>query len=144
MTMRPLFNAALLAFGLAAAPAFAQDAAEIEPAEAAPTDVTLLFDTGRASVSPDQQRQLDQAARVFRDGNPVIMTVTGTADTVGNPEANLDLSIRRARAVADGLVERGIPIERLQVLGQGNSELPVTTDDEVANEENRSVTITWR
>jgi len=46
--------------------------------------------------------------------------------------------------VASGLVDRGIPIERLQVLGQGNSELPEATQDEVSNANNRSARITWR
>ena len=99
---------------------------------------------GSAILAADQADQLDKASRLFRDGNPVVMVVTGTADTVGDPVSNLDLSIRRARAVTAGLVQRGIPIERLQVLGQGNSELPVNTDDEVPNEENRSARITWR
>lgn len=106
--------------------------------------LSILFDLGRTSIRPDQRETLDQASRLFRDGNPVVMIITGSADTVGDPSANLDLSIRRARAVADGLVARGIPIDRLQVLGRGNSELPVPTPDGVPNEDNRSVLINWR
>jgi outer membrane protein OmpA-like peptidoglycan-associated protein len=132
---RPSF-ALLLAFALASAGAAAQE----DP----PQSLTVLFATGSSTVSPREQEQLDAAARLFRDGNPVVMVVTGSADTVGDPGANLDLSVDRARAVARGLVARGIPAGRLQVLGQGNSELPVSTDDEVPNAQNRSATITWR
>lgn len=137
-------RAAALAFAMCAAPAVAQqDEAGTQVGE--PEEgITVLFPTGASVLRSDQQDQLDQAARLFRDGNPVVMIITGTADTVGDPSVNLDLSINRARAVADGLVARGIPIQRLQVLGQGNSELPVTTEDEVPNADNRSARITWR
>ncbi len=119
-------------------------AQEAETAAKPEDGITVLFPSGQARLRPSQNAQLDRAARLFRDGNPVVMVVTGTADTVGDPSSNLDLSIDRARAVAGGLVARGIPIERLQVLGQGNSDLPVTTDDEVPLAENRSARITWR
>ena len=139
----PLY-AVLLSAALAGAPAAGQQSGDDASAEASEESLTVLFRTGQARLRPDQRDQLDRAARVFRDGNPVVMIITGSADTVGDPSVNLDLSIERARAVADGLVARGIPIERLQVLGQGNSELPVTTGDEVPLAENRSARITWR
>ena len=107
-------------------------------------DLRVYFGSGSAQVAPDQADTLDQAARLFREGNPFVMILAGTADTVGVAERNLDLSLRRARAVADGLVARGIPVGRLQVLGRGNSELEVETGDGVANEENRVVVISWR
>ncbi|WP_246040418.1 OmpA family protein [Roseovarius arcticus] len=136
--------AVVVTAGLLGMPATSQQVSDppqsVEPEEG----ITILFTTGSSALKQDQQSQLDQASRLFRDGNPVVMIITGTADTVGSPQANLDLSIRRARAVATGLVDRGIPIERLQVLGQGNSELPETTQDEVSNANNRSARITWR
>ena len=137
MTVRNCLLALALALSsVALAPATAQDAA--------PDEVVILFETGSATVVGEEQAQLDSAARLFRDGNPIVMIITGTADTVGEPSRNLDLSIARARAVAEGLVSRGIPASRLQVLGQGNSELPEVTDDEVSNARNRSARITWR
>jgi len=144
--LKSLFYALSISVGLAALPAHSQDTASADAAEPAESEdsITVLFPMGSAILAADQADQLDKASRLFRDGNPVVMVVTGTADTVGDPVSNLDLSIRRARAVTAGLVQRGIPIERLQVLGQGNSELPVNTDDEVPNEENRSARITWR
>lgn len=132
---------------LAPVPAAAQGTAtttSAAPAVEPEEGITILFETGRSHLGRSQDARLDEAARLFRDGNPIVMIVTGNADTVGDASANLDLSISRARAVADGLMQRGIPIERLQVLGQGNSELPVVTEDEVPNAINRSARITWR
>jgi OOP family OmpA-OmpF porin len=104
----------------------------------------IYFGSGSARVDAEQRATLDQAARLFREGSPIVMIVAGGADTVGAPDSNLDLSIQRAQAVADGLVARGIPADRLQVLGRGTSELPVETGDDVDNRENRVVDISWR
>jgi outer membrane protein OmpA-like peptidoglycan-associated protein len=72
------------------------------------------------------------------------MILTGTADRTGNAEVNLDLSQRRAAAVLRGLLDRGIPADRFQVLAKGETELPVPTDAGVAELQNRRVEITWR
>lgn len=128
--------AALLASSLTALPAFAQTEG--------PEPLKILFDTNAATVPGNGVETLDQAARLFRDGNPIVMIVSGGTDTVGDPAYNLDLSLRRAQAVAAGLAERGIPVERLQVLGRGASELAVDTEEGVDNPDNRVVEISWR
>ena len=110
----------------------------------APDPLKIHFSSGRSAIGADQSATLDQAARLFREGSPLVMIVAGSADTVGTAEGNLDLSIRRAQAVALALADRGIPISRLQVLGRGNSELAVATGNGVSNAENRTVSITWR
>lgn len=140
--------AALIAAG---APGVAQTTAEPEPGQE-PADepaqeqdsLTVYFESGSARVGDDQEDTLDQAARLFRDGSPIVMVVAGGADTVGSPGSNLDLSVARAQAVVDGLVARGIPADRLQLLGRGNSELAVETPVGVDSRENRRVEITWR
>ena len=140
----------MLALGLLAGPAVltAQETAQndvpiVEAAEEAPW-LKVYFASGSASISADQAETLDRAVRTFREGDPFVMIVAGGADKVGNPSQNLNLSIQRATAVASALTNRGIPIERLQVLGRGNSELQVSTPDGVAEEENRVVEISWR
>ncbi len=117
------------------------DAVEIAPAE---ESLKVFFPTGSARIEAQEIATLEEAARLYRDGSPIVMVVAGGADTVGDPQDNLGLSIRRAQAVADALVARGIPARRLQVLGRGNSELEVKTGDGVSTPENRVVEITWR
>ena len=140
----------MLALGLLAGPAVltAQETVQndvpiVEAAEEAPW-LKVYFASGSATISSDQAETLDRAVRTFREGDPFVMIVAGGADKVGNPSQNLNLSIQRATAVASALTNRGIPIERLQVLGRGNSELQVSTPDGVAEEENRVVEISWR
>ncbi|PYE84101.1 OmpA family protein [Pseudoroseicyclus aestuarii] len=144
LTIRTFTAACLSGLVLLAAPVGAQTGPEDASAQAPDDSLAIFFRTGSARVDADQQQTLDQAARLFREGSPIVMIVSGGADTVGDATRNLDLSIRRAQQVADGLVARGIPAERLQVLGRGNSELPVETADGVDQRLNRQVEITWR
>ncbi|MDW4496466.1 OmpA family protein [Sulfitobacter sp. D35] len=123
----------------AVAPATAQEA-EADDSQW----LRVYFSSGSAQISADQAQTLDTAARTFREGDPFVMIVAGGADTVGDATSNLNLSLRRATAVADALSARGIPIERLQVLGRGNSELEVDTGENVSERENRVVEISWR
>ncbi len=129
MNMKHIFTSVSLALALAAGPTIAQDTET-------PEGLKVFFDIGQAGIRSDQRDVLDTAAGLFREGNPIVMIVSGSADTIGSPSDNLDLSLLRAQAVARGLSNRGIPIERLQVMGRGNSELVVPTGDEVANPEN--------
>ncbi len=123
-------------------------AAATEPAAtttpASPDSITLYFSSGSAAVRADDLAKLDHAARLFRDAHPILMQVAGSSDTVGNPETNLRLSQRRADAVFRGLVARGIPASRFQILAKGETELTDQTNLGVPDQRNRSVQITWR
>ena len=150
MMKHPQIKSLMLALCIISGPAVltAQEATQsdapiVEEAEEAPW-LKVYFASGSASISADQAATLDRAVRTFREGDPFVMIVAGGADKVGDPTANLSLSLQRATAVATALTNRGIPIERLQVLGRGNSELQVVTPDGTPEEENRIVEISWR
>jgi outer membrane protein OmpA-like peptidoglycan-associated protein len=52
--------------------------------------------------------------------------------------------VRRGHNVLKGLVSRGIPIERFQVVAKGGTDPAVPTPPGVGEERNRSVELTWR
>ena len=110
----------------------------------APDSLSVYFDSGSAAVNTQSQAVLDQAARTYRDGKPIIMVVSGASDSTGNAAANLRLSQMRADAVLQGLVARGIPVERFQVLAKGETEPAVAAPDGTAEAQNRRVDISWR
>ncbi len=112
------------------------------PAKAAPDQLVVLFGNASADIGPKGAATLDTAAHLYRAGNPIVMIVTGTTDATGNPRDNLTLSERRARAVLDGLVARGIPVAKLQLLAAGSTDPAVRTASAAA--ENRRAVITWR
>ena len=112
------------------------------PASSTPSDVQLFFETGSSTLSAASSRKLDAAARLYREGKPAVMFVSGHADSSGSEYPNLVLSGERARAAKHGLVERGIPADRLQLRAMGVS-LP-TDPNETLPTDNRRVVITWR
>ncbi len=105
--------------------------------------LVLLFQTGQKSLTRDNEAVLDKAARLYREARPIIMVVSGSSDSVGHPVSNLLLSNQRALAVARGLVARGIPAERTQVLAKGETNPAVQTEHGVPEPQNRRVEITW-
>ena len=113
-----------------------------EVAAVAANRVEIDFANGQAQMTGATASQLDVAARLFRDVNPARMFVSGHADSVGDEYSNLLLSARRAQLVKQGLVERGIPANRLLLQALGTSDPASTTDPQSA--ENRRVTVTWR
>lgn len=117
---------------------------DAQPAPAAPAPLVVLFDVGSTTIRNEDKAVLDHASRAYSEGKPIVMILTGTADRTGSAEVNLDLSQRRAAAVLKGLLARGIPADRFQVLAKGETELPVPTNPGVAEVQNRRVEITWR
>ncbi len=106
--------------------------------------LVLLFSTGAAALDAKNNALLDKAARLYAEGRPIIMIVTGSTDRVGSPEDNLLLSQRRATMVVHGMIARGIPADRTQILAKGETNPAVSTARGVSEAENRRVEITWR
>ncbi len=106
--------------------------------------LVLLFATGSATLDAQNEAILDKASRLYREGRPIIMLVSGSTDTTGSPAQNLILSQERADAVARGLLARGLPATRTQILAKGETNLAVQTPQGVAEAQNRRVEITWR
>ena len=61
---------------------------------AAPSSLVLYFEFGSAEVRPTDMALLDQASRLYRDGKPIVMVITGSTDAVGTAEGNRQLSQR--------------------------------------------------
>jgi OOP family OmpA-OmpF porin len=87
---------------------------------------TELFGFDSAKLNPNQPK-LDDIANVL-NSNPGIdnVVVTGYADRIGSPKYNQKLSERRANAVKDYLVAKGVAASRLNAVGRGE-ENPVVT-----------------
>ena len=100
--MRHVVSMAAAVMLAASGPLAAQTASNAEQAQDQES-LKVYFEIGSAQVAAGQQDVLDQAARLFREGSPIVMIVAGGADTVGPPDINLDLSLRRAEAVGSGL-----------------------------------------
>ncbi len=74
---------------------------------------------------------------------PEQVNITGHADTSGPQDYNERLAFKRASAVRDALVSRGVDAELLAVASEGETELLVATDDGVREPANRRANITF-
>jgi outer membrane protein OmpA-like peptidoglycan-associated protein len=99
----------------------------------------VLFDTGKATLKPGADRELDRIAQYLKDSQGTRAIIEGYTDSRGGDEYNQELSQRRAQAVADALTTRGVPSDRLEVRGLGK-EYPVASNDTPAGrQQNRRV-----
>jgi len=79
----------------------------------------VLFDFDKAIVKPEFYGLLDEVADVFVQNPSVRVRLEGHTCNIGTPEYNMGLSLRRAKAVMNYLVNKGIAKERIYAEGFG-------------------------
>jgi outer membrane protein OmpA-like peptidoglycan-associated protein len=90
---------------------------------------SLLFPSGQSELTPIARQNLDRVAAAIaqQPDNPSV-SVEGYTDAQGSSEQNKRLSQKRAQAVADQLIARGVDKSRVSVSGKGES-APVAEND---------------
>jgi hypothetical protein len=111
------------------------------PPPAQSTSFMVFFDWDRSDITPQAMTTIGQAADAFRSTGQSRITAVGHTDTSGPRGYNMALSLRRANAVKDGLVQRGVPATAISVTGVGEDDLLVPTGDGVREPQNRRVVI---
>jgi outer membrane protein OmpA-like peptidoglycan-associated protein len=79
----------------------------------------INFATNQAKVLPSSFKVLDKAVKVMTDFPEIKFEISGHTDDRGTAEYNKDLSQRRAQAVVEYLLKKGIAKERLISAGYG-------------------------
>ncbi|ELR73566.1 outer membrane protein, OmpA/MotB family [Fulvivirga imtechensis AK7] len=90
----------------------------------------IFFDTGKADLRTESLAELDRIKELLLDNGSLQVQINGHTDNVGNAVYNKILSKKRAQAVVDYLVARGIPGGRLFAKGFGEERPLVSNDDE--------------
>ncbi|MGU8127880.1 OmpA family protein, partial [Escherichia coli] len=85
----------------------------------------VLFDFNRAELKPAANRTALKLVQFLQLNPRRVIRIEGYTDSVGDRQANLDLSRERAQAVADVLADLGVDPARMQVVGYGEA-FPVT------------------
>lgn len=82
-----------------------------------------LFEFDNAEMTPEVRKSISELAEFIRsDSKWVFLRIDGHTDGVGSVKYNLDLSLKRAVAVANNLITReGIDPARIFVRGMGKS-----------------------
>lgn len=97
------------------------------------------FDNDKATLKPEAMATLDQAAATLKEWGNVRVEVAGHTDSKASDAYNQALSERRARAVRDYLISRGIAAERLTAKGYGESQPIADNATEEGRARNRRV-----
>lgn len=109
----------------------------LQLAPPAPQRFTLNFLPGTSDLTPESAAELDQVvdAASARSGGEIV--IVGHTDRQGAADANDVLSLRRANAIRDLLVDKGFRPELVDPVGRGEREPVVPTDDDVPEPRNR-------
>jgi outer membrane protein OmpA-like peptidoglycan-associated protein len=88
----------------------------------------IRFDVGSAVLKPDSMKSLGQVFEMLKREPALRIRVEGHTDATNSDAYNQDLSERRARAVVQWLVDKGVPPNRLQSKGFGRTK-PVASNE---------------
>lgn len=81
--------------------------------------VNIYFATGSNSLDPNAKQVLDQVATIAQTFSNAYIRVEGNTDSTGNPQANVQLSQKRAESVVNYLVSR-YKLNRARFIARGN------------------------
>jgi outer membrane protein OmpA-like peptidoglycan-associated protein len=102
------------------------------------------FEYDSARLTQESHEVLDRVARSLREWPEVRVEVGGYTDDVGTDEYNMELSERRAQAVRDYLMAKGVGGSRLEAKGYGKTRPLNTNNTEEARAQNRRVELKRR
>jgi outer membrane protein OmpA-like peptidoglycan-associated protein len=96
----------------------------------------VMFDFDSSTLKPGAYQEMDRVARILNKYPQTTIRVEGYTDSKGSEAYNQILSEKRAMAVKNALVQRGVDPLRIQTVGYGESQ-PISSNDAV----NRRVSI---
>jgi outer membrane protein OmpA-like peptidoglycan-associated protein len=105
-----------------------------------PENITFGFD--RSDLQPQFYSVLDRVAGTLTEYNQTIVEVAGHTDSKGTDAYNQALSERRAAAVGNYLMSKGLMRDRFILVGAGESRPVASNDTDAGRAQNRRVEIT--
>ncbi|EBA13322.1 peptidoglycan-associated lipoprotein Pal [Roseobacter sp. CCS2] len=102
----------------------------------------VLFAVDTSTITPEGQTILDGQAQWLLTNADYRAVIEGHADEQGTREYNLALGQRRANAVREYLVSRGVPSTRLQVTSFGKERpIAICSEESCYAQNRRAVTV---
>ena len=99
----------------------------------------LDFETGSATLKPSSAEQLKNIAEIMKAYPKVKMKIGGYTDNVGNADANLKLSQKRAENTMQEIVKLGVDAKRLEAEGYGVKHPVADNSTEEGRAKNRRI-----
>ena len=101
----------------------------------------VLFPSAKWDFLPGARGKLDQVAEALKNQADHKMIVEGHTDSQGNESSNMELSQKRAQAVRDYLVSRGVPADIISATGLGQGRPVADNRTAEGRQNNRRVEI---
>jgi outer membrane protein OmpA-like peptidoglycan-associated protein len=103
----------------------------------------IFFDFDKFELKPASFPELNRLVQLLKDKKDLKIRIEGHTDIVGSDAYNLELSKKRALAVKNYLVKKGINKKRLSVKGFGSRKPVADNDTEEGKAKNRRVEISF-
>lgn len=97
------------------------------------------FPTNKATLIGDSTLRLDSVVEYMTHKKSVKIEISGHTDNVGDKKANKTLSQKRAEAVRDYLVSKGIDAARITAVGYGDTKPAAPNTTEEGRQKNRRI-----
>ena len=104
----------------------------------------IFFETAKATIKKASYKQLDAVVHILKADASLYADIEGHTDNVGNDDYNMDLSQKRAEAVRDYFVSKGISADRLTAQGFGKTQPVATNETATGRAANRRTVIKLR
>jgi outer membrane protein OmpA-like peptidoglycan-associated protein len=104
----------------------------------------VLFDFDKTAVKPDGAKILDRLVEFMKENPNRGADLEGHTDSIGADQYNLGLSEKRATAVREYLVKKGVDSKRLTTRGLGETKPIADNKTKDGRAKNRRVEIKVR
>ena len=104
-------------------------------------DTDTFFDFDKSELKPEGRRKLDVLSSRLADTTLEVVVAVGHTDAIGTTAYNQRLSERRARAVFEYLLQKGLPKEKIFTEGKGETQPVASNASKQGRAQNRRVDI---
>lgn len=101
----------------------------------------LIFEQGKANITPDSYEELDRLAEMLHMNPTMIIQLEGHTDFRGDEKQNFKLSESRVKEVKEYLVSKGISSKRIKTKAYGGSQPLTQGSDQESRSKNRRVEV---
>ncbi len=102
----------------------------------------VFFLVDQSTLTAEAMATLDAQAQWLQSNASYLALIEGHADEQGTREYNVALGARRANAVREYLISRGVPADRLRTISYGKERpVAVCSEESCYNQNRRAVTV---
>jgi outer membrane protein OmpA-like peptidoglycan-associated protein len=111
---------------------------------APPLRFSFYFEFRTEELTTESRARVPMILNALRKYSAAEVIVVGHTDAVGSARQNVELGLKRAKAVRELLLAAQVAASMIEVSSRGESEPELATADEVAEPRNRRVEVTVR